>query len=762
MRAVLSLGVVVAGVALGAPAAFAQQASAAVGGEGDIVVTAQKREQRLQDVPIAVSVISADELAAANLNNATELRFIAPSIQFSDSANLRGEGFAIRGVGTNTFADGVEQTVGVAIDGVVLGRSGMGAADLIDVARVEVLRGPQGMLFGKNASAGLISITTNRPTQDFETRARVSYATENELKLEGMINAPLSDLAALRIAAGRTTRDGYILNVANNQTLNDRDEWGVRATLAIEPSSNFEVTLRADYTNRDQLCCAWTSRAIGAGSPLRFCLGPNVQPSPTNERTNVLGRFYQSAEGYGVSGEVNWALGGLTLTSVTALRHWEQSDNNDPDLSPLNVLDINLGSNDLESFSQELRLTSPGDGALTWVAGLFYSDQSLDNTSVQAGTLGVALPPGILIGRQVATTVDNTSVAAFGQIDLALSPQLTVIAGVRYTADDVGLVYARTTPTVAAIPWPGLGVLSFRGGTDADNVSWRLGAQYRVSADMMVYATAARGYKGPGVNTLLDQTTPQVSAVAPEIPTSYELGMKSDWMDGRLTVNVAAFKTSFEDFQAEVFDLGVTPISARVRNAGALETTGLEIEVRAEPVDGLTFDANLGWVDATYTDFKNIPCYVGQPVLPLGTARTSPRQCITIAPGVAVTNGDGQRLANAPEFSANFAGAYEWALGDWSFDARASYAWRGDVNFSAAGDPGLRQDGYGLLGASISAGPASEAWRVSLFGRNLTDEDFVTRVIPDLLFAAPGSYAQFTTFESRRIVGVSLQLQFGP
>lgn len=756
MRSFMAFGALAVGVALGSGPALAQEAS-----DGEIVVTAQKREQRLQDVPISIDVVTGEDLAVANLNNATDLRFIAPSIQFSDSANLRGEGFAIRGVGTNTFADGVEQTVGVAVDGVVLGRSGMGAADLIDIARVEILHGPQGMLFGKNASAGLISITTNLPTPVFEASARVSYATDNEIKLEGVLNAPLNESTALRIAVGRTTRDGYILNVANNELLNDRDEWGVRATLAYDPGAAFNLILRADYTDRDQACCAWTSRAIGAGSPLPFFLGPNVTPGPQNERTNVLGDFFQRAEGYGASAEANWGLGGMTLTSVTALRRWQQSDNNDPDLSPLNVLDINLGSNDLEMWSQELRLTSPSDGPVTWVAGLFYSDQSLANTSVQAGTLGVALPPGVLIGRQVATTVDTTSFAAFGQAEWALSPQLTVLVGGRYTADEVGLSYARTTPTVALVPWPGLGALAFTGGTDADNFSWRLGAQYRFNPDVMAYATAARGYKGPGVNTLLDQLTPEVSAVAPEIPTSFEIGLKSDWLEGRLTLNAAVFKTTFEDFQAEVFDLGTSPITARVTNAGELETSGLEIEARFEPLDGLTLDANMNWLDATYTDFKNIPCYVGQPVLPLGTVRTSPGQCITIAPGVAVTNGDGATLGNAPEFSANFAAAYAWQTGEWAWDARASYAWRGDTNFSAAGDPGLVQDGYGLLGASLSVGPESEAWRLSVFGRNLTDEAFVTRVIPDLLFAAPGSYAQFTTFESRRIVGVSLQMRFG-
>ena len=726
-----------------------------------VIVTAQKREQSLQDVPIAITVISGAQLAAQNLNSATELRFIVPSIQFSDSANLRGEGFAIRGVGTNTFADGVEQTVGVAVDGVVLGRSGMGAADLLDIARIEVLRGPQGMLFGKNASAGLISITTNKPSDRLEGSLRASYAAENEIKLEGMFNAPLGDKAAFRIAAGRTTRDGYILNVANGQKLNDRNEWGARAKLSLTPTDGFSVMLSADYTNRDSLCCAWTIRSIGATSPLPFFLGTSIKAGPQNESTNVRGAFVQATEGYGFSGEVNWELANVNLTALTAYRKWEQSDNNDPDLTPLNILDINSGGNDLEMFSQEFRMASLAGAKLDWTVGVFYSTQSLANTSVQAGTLGAPLPPGLLIGRQVATQLDNTSLALFGQATWHATERLQVVAGARATKDKVELAYARTTPSIAAIPWPGLAPLAFTGQTDADNVSWRVGLQYDVTPEIMAYATVARGYKGPGVNTLLDQSTPLVSAIAPEIPTSFEVGFKSTLLDRRLTLNGVAFKTTFEDFQAEVFDLTVNPVAARVRNAGKLETQGVELEAALRPVDGLRLGLNASFVDASFTDFKNIPCYVGQVVLPVGTQRTTPRQCITRASGVSTTNGDGNRLPNSPEFAMNLTAGYERPIGAYTLSVNANYAWRGDVSFSAAGDPGQVQEGYGLIGASIGIGPTSDRWELRVFGRNLADQKFVGRVIPDLLFPAAGSYAQFTSFEARRIVGISLSVKLG-
>jgi iron complex outermembrane recepter protein len=758
LKTLLTVSVALGALSYGASPVLAQSVAPAT---EVVIVTAQKREQSLQDVPIAITVVSGAELSTANLNSATELRFIVPSIQFSDSANLRGEGFAIRGVGTNTFADGVEQAVGVAIDGVVLGRSGMGAADLLDISRVEVLRGPQGMLFGKNASAGLISITTNKPTQNLQGSLRASYATENEIKLEGVFNAPLGDKAAFRIAAGQTMRDGYILNVANGQKLNDRNEWGARAKLSLTPTDKFTFMLSADYTNRDALCCAWTVRAIGPTSPLPFFLGTSIKAGPENESTNVRGAFVQATEGYGLSAEMNWQLNNVNLTSLTAYRKWEQSDNNDPDLTPLNILDINSGGNDLEMFSQEVRMASLAASKIEWTVGVFFSSQSLANTSTQAGTLGAALPPGVLIGRQLTTQLDNTSLALFGQATWNATDKLQLVAGGRATKDKVELDYTRRTPAIAAIQWPGLPPLAFAGQTNADNVSWRVGAQYDVTPEIMAYVTASRGYKGPGVNTLLDQRTPIVSAVAPEIPTSFEVGFKSTLLDRRLILNAVAFKTTFKDFQAEVFDLTVNPVAARVRNAGELETQGVEIETQFRPTAGLRFGLNASWIDASFTDFKNIPCYVGQPVLAVGTARTTPRQCITLASGVSTTNGDGNRLTNAPEFAMNVTAGYGRQIGSYSLSFNANYAWRGDVSFSAAGDPGQVQAGYGLLGASIGIRPSNDRWELRVFGRNLADQKFVSRVIPDLLFPAAGSYAQFTTFESRRIIGVSLSAKFG-
>ena len=269
--------------------------------DNEIIVTAQKREERLRDVPLAVSAVSGNLLQAQQVTTATDLRLVSPSLNFTPSANARGEGFAIRGVGTAIFSDTVEQSVGVVIDGVVVGRSGQGSGDLLDIERVEILRGPQGMLFGKNASAGLISINTRRPQLGETTlEVRGSYATLDEIKVSGVGNLPLGDIAALRLAVGSQSANGTIYNRQLDIDVNNRNEQNARAKLLVEPSPDLSIMISGDWQRRRSRCCAWTARSAPAGTAFAALnAAAGVVPSVGNREIAAGVPFFQDVDSWG-------------------------------------------------------------------------------------------------------------------------------------------------------------------------------------------------------------------------------------------------------------------------------------------------------------------------------------------------------------------------------------------------------------------------------------------------------------------------------
>lgn len=737
--------------------AMAQDNAAPVsGGIGDIIVTAQKRAERLQDVPIAVSAVTGDALQSANFTNITDIKFLAPSVQFSDSNTTRGQGFQVRGIGTSTFSDGIEQSVGVVVDGVALGRPGMSVGDLVDIERVEVLRGPQGMLFGKNASAGLINVTTRNPTDRLEARARLSYGTGDETKVEGILNVPLADGLNVRLVGFLNRRDGYVRNVATGEDLNSRKEYGFRMKLLWEPDDRLSVLLAGDWSKRDSSCCTFVLRQTVPGSFHATQSAANgIVPGTRNNETALNGETFLNQKHYGASGEVNYDLGGdYSATSLTAYREWHEFDNFDTDLSTFDVFDINGAEDHQKQFTQEVRLTSPKGGLVDFVVGAYYFRQIIRARFPQAGTLGFA-PAGMVFSRDTRVTIDTENYAFFGQANVNLTDALTLIAGARYTKDDLTLDYDRQA-FPGQLMWPGLTPLTFSNEKNgADNLSWRLGAQYDVTPDVMAYFTASRGYKGPGFTGFSDYRRTFPTQVAPEIPTSFEIGLKSTLLDRKLVLNLAAFTTDFKDFQAQVFDLTITPGAFRVANAGKLRTRGIEMDFTARPMSGFTLSGSAAYIDAFYKDFQNVACYPGQP--------QTPTECAPVTPGSTtfVTDASGNRLPNAPKFSFALAAAYETPVTD-SLEgfANANYSYRSKVTFSAQGDPGLVHRGYGLLGGQIGLRASNDRWSAAVFVRNLLDTNFVPS-IGSAPGGAVGEYSQFTTSEASRTVGVVAGFKFG-
>jgi iron complex outermembrane recepter protein len=763
MRSQLMFSAAWAGLSLmPATGAFAQSAPAtAIEGTEVVVVTAQRREERLQDVPLAVSAVSGNILRDLGVNSTTDLKFIAPSVNYGSSANTRGEGLAVRGVGTQIFGDGVEQSVGVVIDGVPMGRNGMGIGDMVDVDRLEVLRGPQGMLFGKNASAGLINVITIAPRLgETSLTVRGSYATLDDTSASLTANVALGEKAALRLSYQARERDGFVENIQLKKQLMDLNNQAFRVRFLADVTDNVRVQINGDAMNSNTGCCTWTARAAPATSAfvaLNAAVG--IVPSPTNLRNAASGEFFQNMDNWGLSSQVDVDFDWATLTAIASYRYWFAIDNNDPDILPINVLDRNNGDSTVDQNTFEIRLASPGDQNFEWTVGLFSLNLSNTGSNTQAGTLG-ANPAAPVLGYTRTSTTSTESQAIFGQIAYTFFDRVKLIAGARYTDEKLGVNWFQVQASNTAAPFPGRFYGSTTGSRKTDNTSWRVTAQYNFTDDIMVYGGASRGYKGPAYDQNI--ISPTVVFTEPEIPTSYEAGLRSSFFRSRLIFNVALFDTKFKNFQAQVFDQNVTPSRFITANAGELSTKGGEFEFRARPMPGLTIAGNLALIDATYTDFKNVACYLGQTQLPFGTVRTSPRECIRVsATGAFVTEGTGNPLTNSPETAGNISVSYERPIGAFTGFVGATYSYRDDVTFSAAGDPGAVQEAYGLIGARVGVRARDDRWSVTLFGRNLGDENFVNNVIGQPVLGAPGVYSQFPTADARRIVGISFDLKFG-
>lgn len=749
----LALGVsatvlLIAGQA-GAQSATTQSAPAAQ--VDDIVVTAQKREERLQTVPVAVSVATGEDLRERNVSNIDQLKSVVPSFESTSF------GTSIRGVGTSTFSTSIEPTVSTVVDGVVLGRPEMALGSFYDIAQVEVLRGPQGMLFGKNASAGVVSIVTNRPSLDgFEGAANLSLGEDGFNRSDATVNLPLGDTLALRVGGFVNKLDGVIHNQFDDRSFNGNDESGGRVRLLWTPTASVDVLLTADYMKQDQTM-TWSPYALGAGSPFTvpyaLC---GVTPGPENTDLCIDGPQYKDRENYGFTGQVDWSLNnGLLLTSITAGRRATDFSDGDSDSLPINILNTNISNQWFDQFSQEFRLTSPQGRRLEYVAGLYYFSQETRQTTEQTGSFGLPLPPGLFGNVTIDSLVEAESYAVFGQLKYALTERLSLIAGARWTHDEISLDFDQYN-------LPGtLGVnpaAAFYDEAREENLSWRLGLQHQYSDRGMVYATVARGYKGPGFNQtgVSNATTDQY--VGPEIPTSYEIGAKSTLFAGRLLLNVAAFHTTFEDYQAQTLDRSVTPAAFRTINAGDVESQGVEADFIARLAEGLTLTGAAAYIDASYGDFAPISCYPGQTVA---------EGCLVVDPGfppfvppTTAYDASGGPLSGVSDWKTNLALRYERPVfAGLRFSGMIDWAWRSEMNASANGDPSTVIDSYHLLGFSAGVGADDDRWRLSVWGRNLGDQRFPSALFGPP-FGGPGDYAQVLTGDAFRRFGVTLNVRY--
>ncbi len=717
----------------------------------EILVTATKRTERLQDVPLSVNVVSGDALEKALENEISRLSKFVPSFRFIDAANDVSRSVSIRGVGTNTFSRGVEQSVGTLVDGIVADSLASSLLDFGDVERIEVLHGPQGMLFGKNASAGIVNIITRDPQRELGAGLNGSWDDGDERKLSGFLTGPLNDTLAGRASFYVTKLDPFIDNIGGQDT-SDRDEWGARAKLEWLPAQDLRVLLTYAHGEREPHCCGAPAIALTPGGIA------DTAGAPTGNQNDRIANSADSTNHTEVDtyiARLEWTPGNYNLASVTSFTDGSA----DADVRLLfphesdGFLDPNLAQSTVELFTQEFRVTSPGDEFLDWIAGAYYYDKQEDATLLRNADLffiGTAPVPD-LIGTSLInnSTYRNTSVALFATVTANITDAFRVNTGLRFNYDDVRVrQFVDFEPTAFPITSPEAPPGTQDSERDDTGWSWRLSAEYDVADDAMLYASVGQGYKGPGGNTLPTGTRAAEPIIDPEIPTSYELGLKSQWWDSRVRANVALFHTRFEDFQTAQVRLNPSTqtLDFFLANAGELETQGVELDLAVQASDKLSLTLVAAYIDAKYNEYTGAQCYQGQ---------TEAQGCFEVAPGVRSQDLSGTPLWNSPDLSYTLGAQYGFSVcDDVAGYVVGSYTWQDEILSSAIGNPVSRVDDYGYTDLAIGLTSTDGRFSGQLFAKNLFDQFYRTSTGEVEALGIARNHTLAYTYQRR--VGISL------
>jgi iron complex outermembrane recepter protein len=722
------------GAQQGAAASQGLPAGSAQNGLDEIVVTAQRRSEAIQDVPVAITAVTSQQLVAAGVNGLDQLQILAPSLFFTRNESISTSSLSIRGLGTYAVGSSTEPSVAIVADDVVLSNTGIGLSDLLDVRQIEVLRGPQGTLFGKNATSGVINITSNRPTFDLEGSADASYGWPVEdLALTGVISGPIvADKLAARLAFRYRDLGGTLTNPIANRRLNGREELSVKGQILFEPNDSFNLRLIGDFVDGDASCCDVTIRSFGSQvgqnptlpglPPQSAVFGPFVTPGPDNRTTISNAPTFQTYQSSGISAQLTYDFDAGRLTSVTAYRHFEQVNSTDLDRSPINLLDFAGTTQQRDQFSQEVRFASQLEGHTQFLLGAFYYYVDNKGTSNISGALGSPL----IFSVEARNTLRNENYALFGEITHEFSDRWRVSLGGRVLRESLDGSLQRIP---GPIPFPAaLGPLAIalpKSQATNDDTNWmgRATVQFRPNTDVMAYASVARGYKGAAIDqgptSLETVVTFPRSVLAPETSIAYELGLKSTLADRRLTANVALFWTDFNDLQAVGFD----PVAGfgRVRNVGSVRSRGVEVDVAWRPVRTLTFTGAAAYTDATYRNYLG-DCYLGQ------IAATG---CIGNIQDLA-----GVRLSNAPTWVFSGSADIRQPVSSVAeLRGRLDIGYRGRANLSLTNDPNQVQRAYTLVNGEVGIDFDDGRFGIAVFGRNLTNRGYATRIIAQVIWA---------------------------
>lgn len=741
----------------------------------EIVVTAQKVEENVQDVPIAISVVTGDALEASGTTSIENLNQIVPSLNFRKGTTNANSALVLRGVGTITFAIAVEPSVSTVVDGVVLSRPGQAFTDLVEVERLEVLRGPQGSLFGKNASAGLINVVSKGGADTFEGEVSAAAYEGDEYRLKATVAGPIAPNLSARVNGFYGTYDGNLTNInaaaSSNRQVNGYERFGFRGSLDYD---NGPVRLRliADYYESDDDCCGEVT-GVSRGAVLDAELGivPALGEDQRFINQNLVTTTKDRQWGLTLNADFD-VLDDHVLSVVAGYRDWSNDEVREGDFLPRALVNVNQlhdrGNVSTQQKSIEVRLASPQDQPFTYQFGGFYwqSDNSQDFTRDVVRCTTSTLPVDLATGGQPCNLADTVNTifgtatsrsdvemenyAVFGQATYNFNDWLALTAGLRSTHDSISFVHQRA-PAInrtTGLPVSGLGGLQTLGaggsltsnppgnGTNISansnsisNVSGKAVLTVKASEDVLLYGSYTRGYKGPAFNVFFNHVAPNNAVpIDEEISDSFEAGIKSRFADNRIQLNAAAFTVTYEGYQANNFTTlnGVT--ISNLTNAGSVRSQGFEIDAIVNPVGKLNLTASLAYADAKVVKFNPNPT--------------------TNAPNAQ----NGTKLPLAPAWTYNIGADYQTDItSGLKLYLNTSY-YHVSSQFSGLGQTGLI-DGHGQLNASIGLSDSDDNWRLTLIGRNLADESFVTLV-------TDGGVRLHIPRDADRYFGASLRYRF--
>ena len=802
---------VFATLAFAAAPTFAQQAAENEGSERtieNIIVTAQKREQSLQDVPIVVTAVSEQLLQDTGVKDIKDLTVLTPGLTVTSTSSEASTTARVRGIGTVGDNPGLESSVGVVIDGVYRPRNGVGFGDLGELERIEVLKGPQGTLFGKNTSAGVINIVTKRPTQEFSSQVEVTAGNYGTLEGSASINGGLREGVAARLYVGARERDGFldVRRGAGPRTEtqdNDRDVATVRGQLLFEPSDDLDIRLVGDYSERDESCCGGVQTINGPAAAAINAIsggrGVNPQADAFDREVYLNRSTEQQIEDLGGSAEINYdfdALGGATLTSVTAYRTWESVNAQDVDFTTADIWHRDPNGNQATEFkqiSQEFRVAGETD-MLSWLAGAFYAQEDLESRqqlqygsqyatyilALTGGALSPVLPfvaaPGaypLNAGSRDLHEQESKTWALFTNNSIRFTDALELTLGVRYTNEekDLDTLYSNThsgqgcqtlrnnfavVPVAARTAVYGIGCAAFTDPIYANltnsqtleenEVSGTAKLAFRFTDEVMSYLSFARGYKAGGFN--LDRVRTGSSAFNPGTPG---VGVG------------AALDTSFDEELVDSYEVGVKTQwfgNSLLLNASVFYQDYTDFQLNT--FDGVQFLVTS--VDQVTSEGVDLDVVWFTPLEQLSIqggatyAKTEIDDPVALAnPGLFAQNRENDRLSFAPEWSASLSATFEQPLGAelmWRTNVGAKYT--SEYNTGSNLVPQKMQDALTLVNARTGLGAEDESWMLEVWAQNLTDEEYY-----QVVFDAPLQTGSFNAFlGAPRTYGLTARFKF--
>lgn len=717
----------------------------------EIIVTSTKRAERLQDVPVSVTALTQDVIDRNNVRELGDVVKLSPAISIDYGSQPGNFSIKMRGIGTFSNGIAVESDVAVVIDDVPIGFQAAAFKDLIDVERVEVLRGPQSTLFGKSAIAGVLNIVTAAPSDTFGGKAMLLTTDDGEKRIGFTVTVPINDTVRARLTVAKSDYDGNLKNLTTGKNVNGSSGLTVTAKIEWTPTENLKLSLAPRFNHNVSSCCA---SAIIELTPGLFYQGEPGFPATTTLRGITIDKnnhFIRAddrigggnSEVFGGTARLDYDFGegsvlkGHTFSSITSQDRWKMRDFQDIDGTDVpfligfpvaNPSGINSGAVingyfHAKSVTQEFRLTSPGDSRFRYVAGLWYAKNDLDRFLDRG--------PVLQLARYLAEST-NENYSAFANATFDVTDKLSLTGGARVNRQKISYkfdktIFASTTPGAATTH-------QYFGKSDEDDaVTGKVGVQYKWTPDIMTFATYSTGYKGQAYDLVstFDARIAAQMPVPPETAKNYELGFKSSLLDRRVYFNATLFNADYYGFQTSVTSfLPDGTFLTFLNSVGHLRTRGLELDAVARITSNFRLNGAFAYTDATVIDFPNGPCYSGQPTV------VSADPAFVGAPGVCYntprTNGrvqnlHGKRLNNVPEYKFSVGGQYDIDLPDnvpFKGFIAATLRWQDDINFGLSQDPRTIQKAYSITDLSAGITDRDGKYKLTAFANNLFDKRY--------------------------------------